>query len=533
MSSYYVEQGKQIHLKPSKHFMAVRYQPSPMVPMAMAALTTHPGFGDKRKVIELPNDGVMLIPIQPAAPMKLLSAEITKSQVLRSLEAGSPGVFEQPDGSLMVPDGKVNADLSDRSPEQVDALLKQVGGRVAEAPTADFPFHVLEPQDGDAFRLANTLAEQKQVEAQPRFLKLLKQPRAFGSTYSRAATLSTGSDPLLPRQWGLNAIKADQCWSETLGSPDVRVAVIDSGVDLEHPDLKENLLDGYDDVDGDTRPQPEPDAHNAHGTACAGIIAAVGRNGIGVIGVAPRCKVLPVRLARVVGGYLYEKPGATARCILRSIRLGAWVISNSYGGPAPDLTVRKAIEEAVRSGRDGKGCVVVASAGNNNSAVKFPAAYPDVIAVAATRQDGDRCTPADWGLGQGSCFGPEVSVAAPGIDIWTTDIRGAAGYLPMPPPALGGGDYTDSFGGTSAACPFVAGVAALMLSINPQLTARDVRDILESTADKTGSAGYNNGRNDYLGHGRINALKAVHEVRRRLQQGHGSGIQANVASSGR
>lgn len=525
MSSYYVEQGRKIALEPSTQFMAVRYQPGPLVPMAVAALTTQSGFGDKRKVIDLPNEGLMLVPIQPSASMSFLNTTVSKSAVLHASNAGGPSVFHQPDGSLLVPDGKVNADLSGRTPEAIAALLEEVGGRIEEKPTDDFPFHVLQPRDGDAFRLANTLAEQKQVEAQPRFIKMLKQPRSARFTRSRMSSpMAMGPDPLFPRQWGLGAIKADQSWSITSGLPQVRVAVIDSGVDLEHPDLKNNLLEGYDDVDADSRPQPALDAYNAHGTACAGIIAAVGRNGIGVIGVAPGCKVLPIRLAMVVNGYLYERPGATARCILRAVRLGAWVISNSYGGPAPDLTVRKAIEKAVRDGRGGKGCVVVASAGNDNSTVKFPAAYPDVIAVAATRQDDDRCTPADWGLGQGSCFGPEVSVSAPGIDIWTTDIGGPAGYL-------GGGDYTDSFGGTSAACPFVAGVVALMLSVNPQLTAREVRHILQETADKTGSAGYGpGGRNDYLGHGRVNASRAVSEARQLLQQDHGIDGQTHAAS---
>jgi thermitase len=524
MSSYYVDQGKRIHLQPSRSFMAVRYQPGPSVPMAVAKMTRHEGFGDKRKTLQLPNDGLMLLPVEPDASRSTLHALLGASRVFNPESgAAGPSVFEESDGSMLIPDGNVNADLSGRSKQGIQELLQQVDARVEKEPTDTFPFHVLAPNDGDVFRLANTLAEARGIEAQPRFHKLLKVTRIAREARPPPSFASaTGVDPLMPRQWGLHAIKADQAWSVTSGSAQVHVAVIDSGVDLEHPDLRANLLTGYDDVDEDEQPQPDLDAYNAHGTACAGIIAAVGRNGVGVIGVAPGCKVVPIRLAQVIDGFLHMKPEATSRCILEAVRRGAWVISNSYGGPRPDFTVRRAIIEAVSKGRGGKGCVVLASAGNDNGTVKYPAAYPEVIAVAATRRDDERCSPADWGLRQGSCFGPEVSVSAPGLDIWTTDTQANAGLTPAPLPVSGLGDYTGSFSGTSAACPFVAGVAALVLSVNEGLTALEVRHILESTADKTGGAGYESGgRNDYLGHGRVNAFAAVHEARRRLKPAGG------------
>lgn len=134
--------------------------------------------------------------------------------------------------------------------------------------------------------------------------------------------------------------------------------------------------------------------------------------------------------------------------------------------------------------------------------------------MAATRRDDDRCTPNDWGANQGSCYGPQVSLAAPGIDITTTDVSGKGGYSPSPyESSPADPDYIFDFGGTSAACPFVAAVAALMLSVNPGLSSQDVRRILQQTADQTGSAPYRKGHNPFLGHGRVNAFAAVRAAR--------------------
>ncbi len=496
---YFRDAGETIDLRPSDSYTAVRYQPGPNVPAAVAALTAGDAFGSKRDVIELPNDGLLLVPTRDrgAAENEIMALD-------EGAAFGKPREVFEIDGSLLVPDRTVNADFEGKSEEEIEELVARAGGEIVKQPSEDFPFHVLGAQDGDPFRLADELAESHGIEAQPRFTKLLKRDR-FEAPAVAGQKPALGADPLLPRQWGLQAIRASHAWQLTSGEPEAVVAVIDDGVDLVHPDLRANLVTGYDDVDQDEKPQPRPE--NSHGTACAGIIAAAGHNGIGVRGVAFDARVMPVRMGYVVGHYFQERPGANARCINQAVARGAWVLSNSYGSPLPDMTVRKAIRNAVENGRGGRGCVFVASSGNNNSSVKYPARYPDAVAVAATRKDDDRCTPNDWGANQGSCYGPEVSVAAPGIDVTTTDHSGSGGYSPWdgsPDP-----DYTFTFGGTSAACPFVAGVAALMLSANPGLTVAEVRQILEDTADKTGSAPYAASHNDFLGHGRVNALAAV------------------------
>jgi hypothetical protein len=511
---YYVHGGTRIPLQPSQNFLSLRYRPGPELPSAVASLVGKPGFGNKRGVIALPDDGVLLLPIQQHASVKALRDTVASSALLSSLDATQVDIFETSDGAMLMPDGTVDADLSDREPREIQELLLQTRSRIVREPSQTLPLHVLEPLDGDPFHLANTLAEgAKRIPAQPRFRKLVPQHLlATPSVFQPPQTWASGGDPFLPYQWGLRAIHADQAWSFTRGHPEVAVAVLDTGVDLGHDDLSPNLLPGYDVIDHDGQPEPRWDPDNAHGTACAGIIAAVRGNGIGVSGVAPGCTLIPMRLANCEKGHFYfSHPDAESLCIYRAVERGASVINLSYYS-VPTEATRKALHHALSAGRGGKGCVVVAAAGNDNSCVKFPATFPDVIAVAATREDGRRCTPAEWGPGQGSCFGSAISVAAPGHRIWTTDLRGQAGRWPAPP-QVGTFDYTHNFRGTSAACAFVSGVAALVLSRNRNLTAVQVRELLERTADKRLLAEYGGGpRNNYLGHGNVDAFAAVREA---------------------
>lgn len=510
-TSYYVHGGTRIPLRPSPDFLALRYRPDPELHSAVASLLAKPGFGKKRGVVALPDDGLLLLPIQPDASAKALRDTVASSALRSFLDATQVDILNASGGALLIPDGTVDADLSGREPREVDELLLQTRSRIVRGPSQALPLHVLEPLDGDPFHLANTLAEgAKRIPAQPRFRKLISQHfPATSSVLPPSQTWALGGDPFLPYQWGLRAIHADQAWSFTSGHPDVTVAILDTGVDLGHDDLRPNLLPGYDVIDHDEQPEPRWDSDNAHGTACAGIIAAVRGNGIGVSGVAPGCGLIPIRLAWSEKGFFYfSRPDAESLCLHRAVTSGASVINLSYCSVPTEATAN-ALHQALSAGRGGRGCVVVAAAGNDNGAVKFPATHPGVIAVAATREDGHRCTPAEWGPGYGSCFGPCISVAAPGYRIWTTDLRGPAGRWP-PPPNTGTVDYTHNFGGTSAACAFVSGVAALVLSRNRNLSAAQVRDLLRRTANKGLLAAYGEGpRNNYLGHGSVDAFAAV------------------------
>ncbi len=312
-------------------------------------------------------------------------------------------------------------------------------------------------------------------------------------------------------------IKAEQAWDITRGNPNIKIAVIDEGVDLGHPDLQANLLPGYD----ATRGAPggangSPYGDNAHGTACAGIVGAI-NNTIGVVGVASNCKIIPIRIAYDPDGWGWITNDTWVADGINHAWFTAQadVLSNSWGGGYPSPAITEAIHNAVTQGRGGNGSVVVFSTGNNNGAIIYPADLDDVIAVGAVSLNGQRKAPgAPDGERWGSNYGSELDVVAPGVLIPTTDIRAGAGYNPNTPIHLmiGGNkvssDYADQnytvwFNGTSAACPHVSGIAALILSKNPNLTKPEVVDIIQSTA-----LGYPSW-NSQTGYGLVNAFDAL------------------------
>ncbi|HEV8663503.1 MAG TPA: S8 family serine peptidase [Candidatus Methylomirabilis sp.] len=376
----------------------------------------------------------------------------------------------------------------------------------------------------NALKVANRLYEEGvALAAEPNFLRRLAR-RGGGGRRSRGGRV-VPNDPLFPKQWHLHNtgqggaragadVKALAAWEVTKGSPRVTIAVIDDGFDLGHPDLRGRgkIVAPYD--FGEDDPDPSPALEDAHGTACAGVATAVGGDGVGVIGIAPRCRLMPIRLS--LEGL---DEAAIARAFRWAAGHGAAVISNSWGPPDGTgvkeplpLIVRAAMDQAVGKGRGGRGCVICFAAGNGDESADLCgyANYPKVIAVAATTDQDRRAWYSD--------FGKAISVAAPSSGgrngIWTTDVRGRRGYNPE-------GDWTGEFGGTSAACPLVAGVAALVLSVNPSLTAAEVRQVLEATADKVdpGWGRYDaRGHSRYYGYGRVNAGRAVREAQARRRR---------------
>ncbi len=328
------------------------------------------------------------------------------------------------------------------------------------------------------------------------------QPQLLGPVYP--------NDIYFIKQWHLNNtgqtggtpnadVNAPEAWEVTTGDPNIVIAVIDTGVDTDHPDLINNIVQGYDFYDDDS--DPNPTGNDAHGTACAGLAAARGNNGIGVTGVTWRCKIMPIRISGA-SGFVTDTDIAAA--IRWPAANGADVLSNSWGGTS-SLIIHSAITDVTRQGgigRDGKGCVVMAAAGNwdYGGPVIYPAKYAEVIAVGATDSDD-----VAWYY---SASGPELDVVAPSGEfdvknaIWTTDIVGATGYNNRNTAIK---DYTDKMNGTSAACPIAAGIAALILSVDPNLTSIEVQDILQTSAVDLGTAGFDN----YYGYGRVDAHSAV------------------------
>jgi hypothetical protein len=291
------------------------------------------------------------------------------------------------------------------------------------------------------------------------------------------------------------------------------VAVIDEGVE-DHEDFSGRVLNGF--TAGTTTGTGTPqNGIKAHGVACAGIIAATHNNNLGIKGVAPNVQILPINIFPNTPVPFTNPGGASTNEEIAAAIDWAWnpsqgaadILSCSWGGGSQSNDIDGAILRARTQGRviNGipRGCPVIFSSGNNNFIngnvdVGYPGNVDGVITVGSC----NNAPPAGdiWNYSQ---VGPSMDLVAPSGnvnwmgDVWTTDRMGTAGRET--------GNYLNNFGGTSAACPQVAGVAALMLSVVPNLTENQVRSILQNTATDMGAIGFDN----TFGFGRVNAANAV------------------------
>lgn len=350
----------------------------------------------------------------------------------------------------------------------------------------------------DSFARAHALAAVAWVRAaQPNFALHLA---GFSAPAPR--------DPLFPQQWHLRNLgqtggtpgadaRVHAAWQIAHEAPGITIAILDEGVDVLHEDLAPLIVPGFD---ATNQPPPLGLPGNAapndpHGTACAGLAAAIGDNGLGSSGVCWRVNLMPIRLGY---GFHWTESAWVIDAITWAVDHGADVLSGSWGGSPPSVAEEDAIAYARTQGRGGLGSTVLFASGNNGGPVAYPAAYPGVIAVGATSPCDERKTPTscDGETWWGSNHGPELALVAPGPGCWTTDISGAAGFGP--------GNYV-TFGGTSAACPQVAGAVALLLGLLPHLTDEQVEILLQQTAaDGVGPAAEDTpGWDPYFGWGRL------------------------------
>ena len=318
------------------------------------------------------------------------------------------------------------------------------------------------------------------------------------------------SDPLFNEQFQMNntgqtidgvtgANDADcnalEAWGITLGSSNTTVAVIDDGLE-DHEDFNNGSGQSRYTAGFSPANNGNGDAISGsnHGVSCAGSISA-SHNSIGVRGVAPLANMISVNI--FVGG---ESTQDIADGITWAKNQGADVMSNSWGYTSCTVNysnINSAIADANTNGRGGLGCVIIFASGNGyKSCVDFPANNPDVIAVGAFANTGIRSAYSNYGPAL-DIMAPSNNVGGPGAGVRTTDRMGAPGY--------NGTNYTSTFGGTSSACPVVAGVATLLLGYDASLTSSEVKNILYSTAIDMGPAGNDN---EYA-NGRVNALGAL------------------------
>ncbi len=413
-----------------------------------------------------------------------------------------------------------------------------------------FVFLVSKQATANPIKIANQLQGLKAV--------LVAEPNIFVQTEPHYKP----RDPLYPQQWYLNHnggsqlavgshISVEKAWDITRGVRSVVVAVADDSFDLNHPDFQGSgkIVAPRDLKDNDFLPLPD-EKEASHGTACAGLAIAE-ENGTGIVGVAPGCAFMPIRTT----GFLDDQ--SIDDIFSWAIEKGASVISCSWGASAVyfplSLRQRAAIARAATQGRKGKGCVILFAAGNANRPIdgsvnerNWPknilsgntewlsgfTVHTDVIAVAASTSLNKKAAYSNWGNSIAVCAPsnnappgmwfeaagfmetqPAIASSLNGLGILTTDEIGTAGYDP--------GNFTDNFGGTSSATPVVAGVAALVLSANPDLTAGQVKRILQETADKIVDANPDpqlglragtydvKGHSQWFGYGKVNAAKAV------------------------
>jgi subtilisin family serine protease len=379
-------------------------------------------------------------------------------------------------------------------------------------------------------------------------------------------------DSLYPQQWYLyNSggkqqlvagahIDIERAWDITRGVRSVVVAVADDGFDLSHPDFQGQgkIVAPRDFQDKDLVPLPTAEEEN-HGTACAGVAIAE-ENNSGIVGVAPGCGFMPIRTT----GYLDDN--SIEQIFDWAINKGAAVISCSWGAASIyfplSLRQRAVLTRTATQGRNGKGCVIVFAAGNANRPLSGTVnergwsdnflrgttqwlsgftIHPDVITVSACTSLNKKSAYSNWGTNISVCApsnnaqpgmwfeqkgylytAPPIPSSLPGLGILTTDRLNVAGYNTT--------NFSADFGGTSSAAPVVAGVAALVLSANPNLTAQEVKRILQETADKIVDRDVDpqlglqlgtydvNGYSQWFGYGKVNAFKAVQSATQRLQQ---------------
>lgn len=271
-------------------------------------------------------------------------------------------------------------------------------------------------------------------------------------------------------QWNLPMIRTVEGWNISTGSEKVLIAVIDSGVDLDHPDLAHRLTEGYNAVDKDSPPNDD----NGHGTHVAGIIASETNNREGVAGITWHNKIIPVK---VIGTEGYGTSFDVADGVRWAADHGADIINMSLGNYQHSDVMKEAVNYAYK-----KGVVIIAATGNDNTdQPSFPAAYPEVLSVSAINGQRSRA--------EFSNYGAYVDVVAPGVSI----------------PSTYPGQQYAALSGTSMAAPHVAALAGLIISLNPDMSNKEIIQVIRETAVDLGEPG----TDIYYGKGLINIEAAL------------------------
>ncbi|MDD4961527.1 MAG: S8 family serine peptidase, partial [Candidatus Marinimicrobia bacterium] len=374
--------------------------------------------------------------------------------------------------------------------------LKNVRGRFSNG------FYELEiPKNINSMKMLKTISESELIEiAYLNIFGLISEIEPNDSCYEESM------------HWNLEKINMPKAWTITTGYNNVKVAVLDMGVEYDHDDLQKNIYSyvGYDFYDYDNNPEPEnlASSSNAHGTCVAGIICSNTNNNLGVSGIAGGWGIQKgvSLISYRIGINRIADFAAAADAFDDAIENDIDIISCSWGSTSDEYIPEYPGETALQSSIDSaltEGIIVIFSSGNQyvtkDSLVRWPANMTGVIAVGATTKNDER---KEFDGVWGSCYGQCLDFVAPGVEIPTTDNSGQYGYS--------SNDYHTNFKGTSAAAPHVAATAALIKSINPSLSGTTIRNIICDTAIKLSGYTFDEfGINEEVGFGRIDAYKAL------------------------
>jgi Subtilase family/Lamin Tail Domain len=514
------KKGKKVNLTESKNRIVVRTRNARPLSDAIASNESREALEDFAIEMEFPESDVTVLRTKVEKQTKNTLRDTARTALKKEPEvrfAGRVLVDEKSKSPVLYTENLFIKFFDRLTSDECEKILKTHNLTVKEKLESSLnTYFVQAPEDTGLkiFEIAETLLKKKDVE--------LCHPEIIRKKSHKT---------IHPQQWHLKAttisnvqvnahVKADLAHQLSQGE-NIVIAVIDDGVDIDHTEfnIPGKVVASRDINSNSNDPRPKlPD--DTHGTACAGVATA---SGIFASGVAPKAKLMPIRL-RVGLGSIKE-----STAFKWAVDHGADIISCSWGpedgawwDPSdPQHTdmvdivdsTRLAIDDAITRGRNGKGCVIFFAAGNGREDVKFDgyASYDKVIAVAASNDRNKSSVYSDFGDAVWCAF-PSGDFGHPPFNhpdpitsgIFTTDNSGNAGESPT--------DYRDEFGGTSSACPGAAGVAALILSANPDLTWQEVRDILKDTCEKIDATPnqYNaQGHSKKYGYGKIDAQKAV------------------------
>lgn len=519
------KKGKTIELVESPDMVAIRTKGNQQLNEVSMSRKSRELIAETTEVATFPEAGVTVRRVAPGDGLESVSASTEQRDLTRAalkqeenIRFAGRVLQDAESGEVMLYTENFFVKFKDEtSEEDCLAVLKKynltIKNKLPFAPNSYF----VEATEGTGlkvFEIAEKILAEKNVEyCHPELVQERRYKMIHPGQWHLAPTVIKGKK--------VDAhVNIEAAWAQTKGKG-VTIAVIDDGVDIDHPEFNGRIVHAYDATSNLTDPRPKEDGDN-HGTACAGMACAAGLKD-GASGTAPESFLMPIRLRSGLGSM------AEANAFAWAADHGADVISCSWGPTdgewwtpddpvhnrmtaLPDST-RLALEYALTKGRGGKGCVILFAAGNGNedTANDGYASYPGVIAVAACNDTSRRSVYSDFGDAVWVCFPsgdfgwkPFNHPAPVSTGLRTVDRLSKGGYQD--------GNYTDAFGGTSGACPGMAGIVGLMLAANPDLTTKQVKEMLKKSCTRIdeGAGEYDsNGHSIYYGYGRIDAGLAV------------------------